>query len=288
MAEVPPPPPPRRQSSRLAGTTGVNNFNEDSDGELEAMIRGHDPKAALESDASTNNQSDDSSSDQEHQVDHDNSSDDDSAAAANRAAANRAAANRTAANRAAAAANDGEESSASSSSASSSSASSSSDSSDDEEPQPFPDEKRQEYLRNFDEVLSHYHLMFIKHCTVGQLATKAVDFIQSAEAIALRDPEVQQLINEHHAQGQQSFHKQELNELCCIMDYLIKQKCIIHSIIRRLEAGDPRIRVFARETNPDFGRRVMDVYVFIPAELRYQICQGQAFRLFGEFSMSSA
>ena len=183
-----------------------------------------------------------------------------------------------AANRAAAAANDGEESSASSSSASSSS-----DSSDDEEPQPFPHEKRQEYLRNYDEVLHHYRLKYIHWCTVGQLATKAVDFIRSAEAVAFRDPEVQQLINEHHAQhGQQSFHKQELNELCCIMDYLIKQKCIIHSIIRRLEAGDPRIRVFARETNPDFGRRVMDVYVFIPAELRYQICQGAACRWFSE------
>eukprot|EP00986_Skeletonema_menzelii_P012166 scaffold6555_cov171-Skeletonema_menzelii.AAC.1 len=263
-------PPPRRPSRSSRGVKSSYDENA-SDDEFEANIRGYDPKAAAESDIEASSANHSNSSDSDHdERDNDRgnndendpenidiagvnivdiSDDDEAAAAANEAAA--------------------------------------ADEDDDGAPtqQSFPPERREYHLRLYNQVLEHYGLMYIRQCTVGQLSTMAVTFIRSDEARGFRKPDVQSLIDAHHNEhGDESFHDQELNELCCILDYIIKQKCCIHSIIRCLEAGDLRIRVIVGEGNPDFnGQPIPDVYVFIPARLVYEICQGAAFRWFDDY-----
>ena len=134
-------------------------------------------------------------------------------------------------------------------------------------------------------MLECYDLMYIYQLTIGQLATLAKKLIKSQEAQQLRKPAVQRLVDEFHRThgDDERLHDQELNELCCIIDYIVKIKCNIHSILSRLEEGDPRFIVM-HFPNDDFDGTplVPDVCVFLPERLRYEICQGAANRWFGE------
>ena len=152
----------------------------------------------------------------------------------------------------------------------------------------------EENLVMFFEILDFWDILYIFHLTIGQLATCAKILIRIPDVQRRRPPHIQQLIADFRAtHGDQEFHDQELNELACIMDYLIKTKCNIMAIHRQLQAGDPRFMLTSFEhafINDDFvdeesGRNipVADIYVYIPRVTRNRICQGTANQWFGKF-----
>lgn len=142
-------------------------------------------------------------------------------------------------------------------------------------------------------VLMQYDLQYLYHFDIEQLTALALHHIWYGDHN--RKSSIQRLINDHKrrtvrnqytlnnltsAQVFELLHIQERNELTTMLDYMIKTKANIHQLIRLLTVGQA---IHLNLYDPDRQELTTDIYVLVPNQVTYEICQGTARQHFGDY-----
>lgn len=144
---------------------------------------------------------------------------------------------------------------------------------------------------SLEDVCDWYGIRYILELTILQLCKLAALLIRDRDGARLyRPPEVQEEIDsyleENGNNANTPFCTHELNEFACTVDYLIKVKTNLVGIQRLLDEDDPSIALMSLPDCEHDYELTPDVWCVVPEQIPLQICQGQAFRLFGKLYVS--
>ncbi len=150
-------------------------------------------------------------------------------------------------------------------------------------------------------ILDENGLGYMLYINPGQFVTLALKVISNNPH---RDQALQDEINLYHEENENRLHDVELNELACKLDWFVKLKANIVGAIDLLQRTDEKGRRLAKgmESADDEylsndesewvaldgevpSPRRHDVFLWVPAKMAYEMCQGQAKRIFGKPAM---